>query len=117
MNEQTSELSFLTAKLKEASPETGNNVNSTRDGTSLRDMEVTSLKATIDIQSRRNNELSDELQQERKRREKLETDVDMWPFNLGECERKIEELKEQGDKLNVVSEYWFITMLNCALVL
>lgn len=116
MNEQTSELSFLTAKLKEASPETGNDVNSTRVP-SLWDMEVTSLKATIDIQSRRNNELSDELQQERKRREKLETDVDMWPFNLGECERKIEELKEQGDKLNVVSEYWFITMLNCALVL
>lgn len=43
--------------------------------------------------------------------------MDMWPFNLGECERKIEELEEQGDKLNVVSEYWFITMLNCALVL
>jgi chromosome segregation ATPase len=99
MNEQTSELNFMAAKLKDASGESGNDVNPTRDAISPRDTEVTSLKATIDIQSRRNNELSDELQQERKKREKLETDIDMWRFNLGECEREIEQLKEQRDKL------------------
>jgi chromosome segregation ATPase len=98
MNEQTSELNFMAAKLKDAAVENGNDVT-TRDVITPRDTEVTSLKATIDIQSRRNNELSDELQQERKKREKLETDVDMWRFNLGECEREIEQLKEQRDKL------------------
>jgi chromosome segregation ATPase len=99
MNEQTSELNFMAAKLKDASGESGNDINPTRDAISPRDTEVTSLKATIDIQSRRNNELSDELQQERKKREKLETDIDMWRFNLGECEREIEQLKEQREKL------------------
>ena len=89
----------MAAKLKDASGESGNDVNPTRDAISPRDTEVTSLKATIDIQSRRNNELSDELQQERKKREKLETDIDMWRFNLGECEREIEQLKEQREKL------------------
>ena len=93
MNEQTSELNFMTAKLKDTSAESGN------DAIPTRDTEVTSLKATIDIQSRRNNELSDELQEERKKREKLETNIDMWRFNIGECEREIEQLKEQREKL------------------
>ena len=99
MNEQTAELNFMAAKLKDASEEGGNDVKPAREGISPRDTEVTSLKATIDIQSRRNNELSDELQQERKKREKLETDIDMWKFNLGECESEIEQLKEQREKL------------------
>jgi chromosome segregation ATPase len=109
MNEQTSELNFMAAKLKDASGENGNDVNATRDVISPRDTEVASLKATIDIQSRRNNELSDELQQERKKREKLETDIDMWRFNLGECEREIEQLKEQRDKLKLVFNNYLIS--------
>ena len=102
MNEQTSELNFMAAKLKDASGESGNDLKPTREGISPRDTEVTSLKATIDIQSRRNNELSDELQQERKNKEKLEREIDMWKFNLGECEREIEQLKEQREKLKFV---------------
>ncbi|XP_028393551.1 coiled-coil domain-containing protein 18-like [Dendronephthya gigantea] len=99
MNEQTAELNFLSAKLKDASNESGGDVKPAHDVISPRDTELQSLKATIDIQSRRNNELSDELQQERKKREKLETDIDMWRFNLGECERELEQLKEQKEKL------------------
>ena len=99
----------MAAKLKDASGENGNDVNATRDVISPRDTEVASLKATIDIQSRRNNELSDELQQERKKREKLETDIDMWRFTLGECEREIEQLKEQRDKLKLVFNNYLIS--------
>ena len=102
MNEQTAELNFMSVKLKEASNESGGDVKPTHDVISPRDTELQSLKATIDIQSRRNNELSDELQQERKKREKLETDIDMWRFNLGECERELEQLKEQREKLKLV---------------
>lgn len=90
MNEQTSEVNFMTEKLKEG----------TENGTtSEKNVEVASLKATIDIQSRRNNELSNELQEERKKREKAETDIDMFKFNLSECEREIEQLREQKEKI------------------
>ena len=95
MNEQSSEINFMTEKLKDPAAVEGkeNGTSSENDG------EVASLKATIDIQSRRNNELSTELQEERKKREKAETDIDMWKFNLNECEREIEQMKEQKEKL------------------
>lgn len=94
MNEQTAEINFLTDKLKNSI------VESKEHGTSSeKDGDVASLKATIDIQSRRNNELSSELHEERKQREKAERDIDMWKFNLNECEREIEQLREQKEKL------------------
>ena len=99
MNEQTSELSYMTEKLKNAGVDDVREGRVTPRMTSAgQDGEVVSLKATIDIQSRRNNELSTELHEERKKREKLERDMDMWRFNVGECEREIEQLKEQKEK-------------------